>query len=86
MSSTTAAATADTHRGANRLILGIVLAVISFWLVGFTVSYVLGFPLRLGAVGVWIGLSCSVVVFAVFLILRFRWLTGRDYLPELVRS
>ena len=32
MSSTTAAATADTHRGANRLILGIVLAVISFWL------------------------------------------------------
>ena len=32
MSSTTAAATANTHRGANRLILGIVLAVISFWL------------------------------------------------------
>ena len=32
MSSTTATATADTHRGANRLILGIVLAVISFWL------------------------------------------------------
>ena len=32
MSSTTAAATADIHRGANRLILGIVLAVISFWL------------------------------------------------------
>jgi MFS transporter, DHA2 family, multidrug resistance protein len=32
MSSTTAAATADTHGGANRLILGIVLAVITFWL------------------------------------------------------
>jgi MFS transporter, DHA2 family, multidrug resistance protein len=32
MSSTTAAATADTHRGANRLIVGIVLAVITFWL------------------------------------------------------
>src|SRR6185503_12946099 len=31
-SSTTAAATANTHRGANRLILGIVLAVITFWL------------------------------------------------------
>src|ERR1044071_4896821 len=30
MSSTTAVATADTHRGANRLILGIVLAVITF--------------------------------------------------------
>jgi DHA2 family multidrug resistance protein-like MFS transporter len=32
LSSTIAAATANTHRGANRLILGIVLAVISFWL------------------------------------------------------
>jgi len=32
LSSTTAVATANTHRGANRLILGIVLAVISFWL------------------------------------------------------
>ena len=32
MASTTAAATADTHRSANKLILGIVLAVITFWL------------------------------------------------------
>lgn len=32
MTSTTAAATSETHRGANRLILGIVLAVITFWL------------------------------------------------------
>jgi MFS transporter, DHA2 family, multidrug resistance protein len=30
--SSTTAATANTHRGANRLILGIVLAVITFWL------------------------------------------------------
>jgi MFS transporter, DHA2 family, multidrug resistance protein len=32
VSSTTAANTANKHRGANRLILGIVLAVITFWL------------------------------------------------------
>ena len=32
MTSTTAAATADTNQGANRLIAGIVLAVITFWL------------------------------------------------------
>ena len=32
MSSTTAATTANTHQGANRLILGIVLAVVTFWL------------------------------------------------------
>src|ERR1041385_5660517 len=32
MTSTTAAITSDTHRGTNRLIIGIVLAVITFWL------------------------------------------------------
>jgi DHA2 family multidrug resistance protein-like MFS transporter len=32
MTSTTAAATADARRCANRLIVGIVLAVITFWL------------------------------------------------------
>jgi len=32
VASTIAAATANTHRGANPLILGIVLAVITFWL------------------------------------------------------
>lgn len=32
MASTTSVATADTHAGANKLILGIVLAVVTFWL------------------------------------------------------
>ena len=32
MTSTTVAITSDAHRGANRLIVGIVLAVITFWL------------------------------------------------------
>jgi len=32
LASTTSAATADTHRSANKLILGIVLAVVTFWL------------------------------------------------------
>jgi len=79
-------AAAGSLRGLNDTRIPLVLAAISFWLIGFTVSYVLGFPSGLGAIGIWIGLSCSVVVFAVFLILRFRWLTGRDYLPEVVRG
>ena len=79
-------AAAGSLRGLNDTRMPLVFAVISFWLIGFTVSYVLGFPLRLGAVGVWIGLSCSVVVFAAFLILRFRRLTGRAYLPEVARA
>jgi MATE family multidrug resistance protein len=79
-------AAAGSLRGLNDTRMPLLFAAISFWLIGFTVSYMLGFPMRLGAVGVWIGLSCSVVVFAAFLILRFRWLTARAYMPEVARS
>lgn len=77
---------AGALRGLNDTSVPLVFAAVSFWVVGFTASYVLGFPLQLGAVGVWIGFSCGLVVFAALLILRFRWLTGRGYLPKLVRG
>jgi MATE family multidrug resistance protein len=62
----------------------VLLAAVSFWLIGFTTSYLLGFPMRLGAVGVWIGFTSGLAVFALLLILRFRWLTSHGYLPERV--
>jgi multidrug resistance protein, MATE family len=77
---------AGALRGLNDTRTPLVFAAISFWLIGFSASYTLGFPLGLGAVGVWIGLSCSLVVFAVLLITRFHRLTSRGYLPELVRA
>ncbi len=77
---------AGALRGLNDTRMPLVFAAISFWLVGFTASYVLGFPLGFGAVGVWIGFSCGVVVFALLLILRFHWLTARGYLPQMVRT
>jgi multidrug resistance protein, MATE family len=79
-------AAAGSLRGLNDTRMPLIFAAVSFWLIGFTASYGLGFSLRLGAVGVWIGLSVGVVVFAALLILRFRWLTERSYLPELVRA
>jgi MATE family multidrug resistance protein len=75
---------AGALRGLNDTRVPLVFAAISFWLVGFTTSYSLAFPLGLGAVGVWIGFSISLVVFAALLILRFRSLTGRGYLPQTV--
>jgi multidrug resistance protein, MATE family len=77
---------AGALRGLNDTRVPLMFAALSFWLIGFTASYVLAFPLQLGAVGVWIGFSCGLVVFAALLILRFRWLTGRGYMPELVRA
>ena len=77
---------AGALRGLNDTRMPLVFAAVSFWLIGFTASYVLGFPLGFGAVGVWIGFSCGVVAFALLLILRFHWLTARGYLPQLVRA
>jgi MATE family multidrug resistance protein len=79
-------AAAGALRGLNDTRLPLIFAALSFWVVGFTASYVLAFPLRLGAVGVWIGFSCGLVLFAALLTLRFRYLTGRGYMPEMVRA
>ena len=79
-------ASAGALRGLNDTRVPLVYAAFSFWLIGFSTSYGLAFPVGLGAVGVWIGFSCSLVVFAALLILRFRSLTGKGYLPVLVRA
>ena len=70
-------------RGFNDTRIPLVIAAISFWLVGFPACYLLGFTFGGGAVGVWIGLSISVAVYAVLLVWRFHLLTKRGYLPDL---
>jgi MATE family multidrug resistance protein len=52
-------------------------ATVSYWLIGFTLACGLGFRTPLGAVGVWIGLSCGTLVYATLLLLRFRLLARR---------
>jgi multidrug resistance protein, MATE family len=79
-------AAAGALRGLNDTRVPLLFAAISFWLIGFAASYILGFPLGFGAVGVWVGFSCGLIVFAVLLTLRFRWLTARGYLPEMVKA
>jgi MATE family multidrug resistance protein len=79
-------AAAGALRGLNDTRVPLAFAATSFWLIGFTTSFGLAFPLGLGAVGVWVGFSCSLIVFAALLILRFRYLTSRGFLPEMVRA
>ena len=64
-------------RGMNDTRIPLLFATFSYWLVGFTCAWVLGFRTSLGASGVWVGLSVGTVVFAVLLILRFRLLANR---------
>jgi MATE family multidrug resistance protein len=75
---------AGALRGLNDTRLPLLFAAISYWLVGFPTACGLGFQTRLGAIGVWIGLSCGTAVYAALLILRFRLLTHRLRLAKMV--
>jgi MATE family multidrug resistance protein len=74
---------AGALRGLNDTRIPMVFSAICFWAIGFSASYRLGFPMGFGSVGIWIGLSISVAVYAVLLVWRFHVLTRRGYLPPM---
>jgi MATE family multidrug resistance protein len=76
---------AGALRGLNDTGVPLLFAAICFWAIGFTASYGLGFPLGMGAIGIWIGLSIGLLVYAVLLVGRFHALTRRGYLPDISR-
>lgn len=55
----------------------LLFACIAYWLIGFSLSYVLSLKIGLGAVGIWIGLSIGKAVYAALLVLRFQLLASR---------
>ena len=52
-----------------------VIAALSYWVVGIPSSYILGFPLGLGGIGVWLGLVLGLACAGILLMVRF-WRTG----------
>ncbi|MEM0946138.1 MAG: MATE family efflux transporter [Pseudomonadota bacterium] len=58
-------------RGVQDTRVPMVIAGISYWVVGIPSSYVLAFPLGLDAVGVWLGLVIGLGIAGVFLSHRF---------------
>jgi MATE family multidrug resistance protein len=72
---------AGALRGLNDTRVPMIYAAVSFWLVGFSVGYALAFWAELGAIGVWIGFSLSLALYAALLLRRFDRLTARGYLP-----
>jgi MATE family multidrug resistance protein len=68
---------AGALRGMSDTRMPLLFAAISYWLIGFPAAYGLAFHTGIGAIGVWIGLSCGTAVYAVLLILRFRRLADR---------
>jgi len=68
-------------RGINDTRIPLLFAAISYWLIGFTSAYGLAFWTPLGAVGVWIGLSCGTTIYATLGVLRF-WLLASRLVPH----
>lgn len=52
-------------------------SLISFWLIGFSLSYLLGVVLRGNALGLWLGITIGAVCGAIILALRYRRLAKR---------
>lgn len=73
---------AGALRGLNDTTIPLVFAAFSFWVIGFAGCWWLAFPMGLGAIGVWVGLSVGLAVYAMLLVWRFHLLTARGYLPE----
>jgi multidrug resistance protein, MATE family len=71
-------------RGLHDTRVPLVLAVVSYWLVGIPCSYVLAFPMGYGAVGLWLGLVVGLVCAGGSLMVRF-WRLAPKPLDEVAR-
>lgn len=67
----TQAVAAGSLRGMQDTRVPMVIAIISYWIVGLGSGYVLAFPLGLGGEGVWMGLALGLAVAAILLTARF---------------
>jgi MATE family multidrug resistance protein len=70
-------------RGLQDVKIPTVITFISYWVVGFPVSYYLGKADVYGSLGIWIGLLAGLSVAAILLYFRFNYLTKRLILQEL---
>lgn len=64
-------------RGLQDVKIPMYLTFVAYWLIGFPVSYYLALHTELKAVGVWIGLLAGLSSAALFLYLRFDYLTKK---------
>ncbi|WP_245284328.1 MATE family efflux transporter [Bradyrhizobium sp. WSM2254] len=64
-------------RGLRDTQMPLLFVAIGYWIIGLSLSYVLGLRMGFGAVGIWIGMSLGTAVCAALLVLRFHLLTRR---------
>jgi MATE family multidrug resistance protein len=71
-------------RGVQDARVPMFIAAFTYWVIGLGSSYLFGFRLGYGGVGVWLGLVAGLA--AAALLLNWRFWTRTDRLPQLVRA
>ena len=65
--------TTGALRGAGDTRTPMIANLFAYYLIGLPLGYVLAFPLGWGAVGIWIGLCCGLVLIGVALLFAWHW-------------
>jgi MATE family multidrug resistance protein len=73
----TQAVASGALRGLKDTRVPMVICFVGYWLVGITAASILGFWVRFGAVGFWLGLALGLAATAILLSLRFHRLAKR---------
>ena len=64
-------------RGMQDVKIPTIITFVSYWLIGFPISFYLGIYTPLKSTGIWIGLLISLVCASIMLYLRFNYLTKK---------
>jgi MATE family multidrug resistance protein len=64
-------------RGLQDVAIPTLITFIAYWVVGFPISYYLGLHTDLASTGIWIGLLAGLTIAAIFLYIRFHYLTNK---------
>jgi MATE family multidrug resistance protein len=73
-------------RGLQDVKIPMYITFVAYWVIGFPISYYLGKYTDLKAVGVWIGLLAGLTSAALFLYIRFHFLTKALILQDSLKS
>jgi len=69
-------------RGMQDVKIPTLITFISYWIVGFPISYFLGKKEMYGSFGIWLGLLSGLTTAAILLYIRFNYLTNRLILQK----
>lgn len=59
-------------RGMGDVNVPTLITFVAYWLIGLPIGYILGFPLELGASGIWLGLTAGLLFSSVGIYFRFQ--------------